>query len=169
VAIGGDQGYAVPDEIKKASQATRLINLFRSVMYFSVAYVQFINLECLQPGSTVPCDTMLVYVPLFLGLLDSVMVLWSTRTMTRRFWQVAFLVAVLAIFISMNSLTPIFQSRTPYTSLQTAMIVLGSLVFVVSVIELLLYRNKLIEKKFSFQVSPREIEIRTYVLNSAKF
>ncbi|MHA1907744.1 MAG: hypothetical protein ACW98Y_10660 [Candidatus Thorarchaeota archaeon] len=162
MALGEDKGYSTPSEDEGSSLLTRLINVFRVVMYFSVAYVQFIHLECLQPEATVQCDTMLVYVPLFLGLLDSVMVLWSTRR-TKRFWQVAFLVATLAILVSANSLIAIFQSPTPYTSLQVAMIILGGLVFFVSTIELLLYRNKFIQKQFSFEAFQPTTEIRTYL------
>ncbi len=130
-------------------------------MYFSVAFVQFVNLECLQPGSTTPCDTMLVYVPLFLGLLDSVMVIWSTR-MTKRFWQVAFLVSVLAILVSVNSLVPIFQMIDSFTSLQSAMLVLGGGVFLVTVMELVFFRDVHLRKQYSLEPVQPNADIRTY-------
>ncbi len=130
-------------------------------MYFSVAYVQFIYLECLQLESTAPCDTMLVFVPIFLGCLDSVMILWSTR-MTKRFWQVAFLVAVLAIGVSINSLIPIFQLNPPYSPLQIAMIILAGLVLFISIIELLYYREGFAKKQYSIEAFQQTGEIRTY-------
>ena len=82
--------------------------------------------------------------------------------MTKRFWQVAFLVSVLAIFVSINSLIPIFQSNQPYSSLETAMIVLGGLVLFVSIIELLLYREGFEKKQYSLEAFQEITEIRTY-------
>ncbi|MFW9851160.1 MAG: hypothetical protein ACFFF4_18690 [Candidatus Thorarchaeota archaeon] len=161
VSVVGDSKYFLPVELEKSSLLTRLINIIRVVAYFSVAYIQFIHLECLQPESTVPCDTMLVYVPIFLGCLDSVMILWSTR-MTKRFWQVAFLVSVLAIAVSINSLIPIFQSTPPYSFLQTAMIVLAGLVLFISIIELLYYREGFEKKRYSMEAFQQTGEIRTY-------
>lgn len=163
VVIGGEKEYPGPSEIHQSSHIVRLINLTRVVMYFSVAFVQFVHLECLQPEAIAPCDTMLVYVPLFLGLLDSLMVIWSTR-ITKRFWQVAFLVSILAILVSANSLMPLFPMSDPITSLQSAMLLLGGAVFVVSTVELIFFRGVHLQKTFSFETetSSPNSEIRTY-------
>jgi hypothetical protein len=144
-----------------SSLVSRLINLSRVVMYFSVAFVQYINLDCLQQGSTTPCDAMLVYVPLFLGLLDSVMVIWSD-VMTKRFWQVAFLVSVLAVLVSLNTLIPIFQMTDPHTSLQSAMLVFGSGIILVSVLEMIFFIGVYLRKQYSMDASQPESSIRTY-------
>ena len=159
--IGGEKGYSTPSETNHSSLVIRLVNLSRVVMYFSVAFVQFVNLECLQPGSTTPCDTMLVYVPLFLALLDSFMVIWSTR-MSKQFWQTAFLVSVLAILVSVNSLVPIFQMIDPLSSLQSAMLVLGGGVLLVSVMELIIFRNVQLRKQYVVEAIQPKKEIRTY-------
>jgi len=163
IVEGVDQGIVTKSESHHTPLIVRLINLSRVVMYFSVAFVQFVYLECLQPEAIAPCDTMLVYVPLFLGLLDSFMVIWSTR-ITKRFWQVAFVVSILAILVSANSLMPLFPMSDPLTSLQSAMLVLGGAVFVVSTVELIFFRGVHLQKTFSFETettSP-DSEIRTY-------
>jgi uncharacterized membrane protein YpjA len=82
--------------------------------------------------------------------------------MTKRFWQVAFLVSVLAIFVSINSLIPIFQSHQPYSSLQTAMVALGGLVLFISIIELLMYREGIAKKQYSMEALQPSGEVRTY-------
>ncbi|MDF1540180.1 MAG: hypothetical protein P1Q69_14900 [Candidatus Thorarchaeota archaeon] len=133
------------------------------MMYFAVAYVQFTHLECLQPEASVPCDTMLVFVPLFLGILDSAMAFWSANV-TKRFWQAAFLVSVLAILVSANSLFPLVWTHDPYTSLQSAMLILGGGVFILSMIDLITLKGIHLQRTFDFerkQPVPSS-EIRTY-------
>ncbi|MCK5151295.1 MAG: hypothetical protein KAQ65_05635 [Candidatus Thorarchaeota archaeon] len=82
--------------------------------------------------------------------------------MSKRFWQTAFLVSVLAILVSVNSLVPIFQMIDPLSSLQSAMLVLGGGVLLVSVMELIIFRNVQLRKQYVVEAIQPKKEIRTY-------
>jgi len=80
----------------------RLVNFSRVIIYIAAALVQFnLLVDCINASGN--CDWMIVLIPLFLGLWDFVMGLWSFKPSTR-FWNIAFLVPVVSLAVAINSI-----------------------------------------------------------------
>jgi hypothetical protein len=109
----------------------KLINLSRIPMYFSVAWMQYLwYIDCIRGPTPASCNVWNFAVPMYLGILDILMGLWSLRP-SRGYWSSVVLVSVLAIGISANSILPIIRG----ISFNMPMMIMGSLVLAVSLIE----------------------------------
>jgi len=138
------------DKKKKRIRTVRLLNLFRVVMYSSVVVVQSLRLGFVwfSPLGFVLWmfymfvlgqDLMLVLAPLLLALLDVLLMVWSTRP-SRGFTVAAQFVSLIAILISLNALIPLVTGSTISSTYQITMLVLGTSVLLISVLDIILQR-----------------------------
>ena len=112
----------------------RLVNFSRVFLYFSAAWVQaIVAWECVNTPY-MRCTLMIVVVPLFLGLWDFVMGLWSIKPSTR-FWNIAFIVPIVSIAVAINTIAPILPTVS-YSEVDAIMLGLSLLVLLVSFIEI---------------------------------
>ena len=138
----------------------RLVNFSRVLIYFAAAWVQStVLIECMN---SIPpqCDFMIVLVPVFLGLWDFAMALWSIKPSTR-FWNIAFLVPLVSIAVAINTIAPILVISS-LTIVETIMLGLSVIVILISVIEIYALRKvaRFWIRKINRNVSVDEV--RTY-------
>ncbi len=147
------------EEGNSGESLVRLVNFSRVLIYIIAALVQFDFLViCFNESGN--CDWMIVLVPLFLGLWDFVMGLWSMKPSTR-FWNVAFLVPVVSLAVAINSIMYLIFLIS-HTFHESVMFGLSIVVVLVSFIEFygLLQVIKSWNKKLDQNKSVDEI--RTY-------
>ncbi len=149
------------DKKNNSMLLVRLINIARIPMYFSVAWMQFLwYLECIRGPTPGLCNAWNYLVPMYLGILDVLMALWSAKP-KRGFWSAAVLVSLLAIGISVNSILPIIRG----TSSNIPMLIMGTLVLTVSLIEFIgLLKGRTKDRKLPEWVGYAKVEgeFRTY-------
>ncbi len=142
----GDEGV----DKKKRMRRVCLLNLSRVAMYSSVVVVQCLHLGFVWFSAWAfldwlfylyfsGSDLMLVLTPLLLALLDTLLMVWSTRP-SRGSMVAAQFVSLIAILISLNTLIPLVTSSTALSTYQMTMLVLGISVFLISVLDIILQR-----------------------------
>ncbi|MBN2229417.1 MAG: hypothetical protein JW779_07455 [Candidatus Thorarchaeota archaeon] len=129
---GDYEGNLKQYESNNGELLIRLVNLCRVLFYFTAAWVQYDPLiDCII--LTGNCDVMLVLVPLFLGILDFAMIVWSRKASTK-FWNIALIIPIISIAVAINTISPLvfLLSRTIP---ETIMLSLSIAVLLVSIIE----------------------------------
>ncbi|MHA1615601.1 MAG: hypothetical protein ACTSYJ_12210 [Candidatus Thorarchaeota archaeon] len=146
-------------EGNKGESLVRLVNFSRVIIYIAAALVQFnLLIDCINASGN--CDWMIVLIPLFLGIWDFVMGLWSLKPSTR-FWNIAFLVPVVSLIAAIRTIMSLVFM--PSLSLhETIMLDLSIVVVLLSFIEF--YGLREVTKSWNKKLSlNRPVdEIRTY-------
>ena len=107
-----------------------IINIIRAMMYFLVVGVQIVH--CFTGGT--PCSAMIVLVPLFLGVMDTILIWGSARdTMGVRIGAIA--LAAVSITVAIDTLAPILYGPRPLTDYLFFMYYLSLGIIFVSIIE----------------------------------
>ncbi|TFG95466.1 hypothetical protein E4H12_13190 [Candidatus Thorarchaeota archaeon] len=138
----------------------RLVNFSRVFIYLAAVWVQATVLIGHMNSIPPRYDIMIVAVPLFLGLWDLVMAIWSVKPSTR-FWNIAFIVPLVSIAVAINTIAPLLAMLS-LPVVETIMLGLSLLVILVSVIEIYALRKVMsswirkIDRNFSVD------ELRTY-------
>ena len=137
----------------------RLVNFSRVIIYITAALVQYnLLIDCINISGN--CDLMMVLIPLFLGLWDLVMGLWSLRPSTR-FWNIAFLVPVVSLIAAIRTIISLMF--VPSLALhETIMLDLSIVVVLVSFIEF--YGLRQVTRSWIRKLDQNQSvdEIRTY-------
>lgn len=147
------------EEGNSGESLVRLVNFSRVLIYIVAALIQFTLLaDCITTSGN--CDWMIVLVPLFLGLWDFIMGLWSLKPSTR-FWNIAFLVPVVSLAVAINTIMPLIFLPSHILH-EIIMLYLSFVIILVSFIEFygLLQVIKSWNKKLNQNKSVDEI--RTY-------
>lgn len=119
-------------EGNKGESLVRLVNFSRVIIYITAALVQYnLLVDCINTSGN--CDLTMVLIPLFLGLWDLVMGLWSLKPSTR-FWNIAFLVPVVSIIAAIRTIMSLMFMPS-LTLHETIMLNLSIVVVIVSFIE----------------------------------
>ena len=143
-----------------------LVNISRVFIYFAAAWVQSTLLVEYMNAIPPRYDISLVTVPLLLGMWDFVMAFWSIKPSTR-FWNIAFIVPIVSITVSINTIAPLLTLLSLSTH-DAIMLGLSLLVILVSFIEIIALRRVMsswirkIDRSFSGDKSANEF--RTYDL-----
>ena len=140
----------------------RLVNFSRVFIYFAAAWVQsIVLLECMK--NTPPrCDFMIVSVPVFLGLWDFVMAIWSIKP-SARFWNIAILVPLVSLAVAINTVAPLLLLAS-LSAVETIMLLLSLTVILVSIVEILALRKVVRYWIRKIDRNSSVDEIRTYDL-----
>jgi len=137
----------------------RLVNFSRVIIYIAAALVQFnLLVDCMNTSSN--CDLTMMLIPLFLGLWDFVMGLWSLKPSTR-FWNIAFLVPVVSLIAAINTIRSLIFMLS-LTLHETIMLFLSIVVVLVSFVEF--YGLRQVTRSWDKKLFPNKSvnEIRTY-------
>jgi len=146
-------------DVEDESEVIRVTNLLRVVIYFLAVWIQIpIYLACISESTTSLCDMGLVLVPVVLAILDSFLVLWSTRP-SSGFRIAAALLSIAAIAIAIGTVVPFFLN----VDYIIPMAILGFGIIGVSLVELAkligAFRNQ--TTTLAFEAQP-ENGTRTY-------
>ncbi len=137
----------------------RLVNFTRVIIYITAALVQYnLLVDCINTSGN--CDLTMVLIPLFLGLWDLGMGLWSLNPSTR-FWNIAFIVPVVSLIAAINTIRSLIFMLS-LTLHETIMLYLSIAVVLVSFIEF--YGLRQVTKSWDKKLFPNKSvnEIRTY-------
>jgi hypothetical protein len=135
-------------ETKEGSEDTniiRWINTGRIPLYLFVIWIQFSKFQlCINDGSS-SCDIMTIFVPLFLMLLDVIVVAESSSKVSG-FKGFAFLVSLLSLAIALHTAQPLYHGLLSgylhyFVSDDYAMFGLAIAVASLSLIELVWFIN----------------------------
>jgi len=119
-------------EGNKGESLVRLVNFSRVLIYITAALVQYnLLIYCINTSGN--CDLTMVLIPMFLGIWDLVMGLWSLKPSTR-FWNIAFLVPVVSIIAAIRTIMSLMFMPS-LTLHETIMLALSIVVVLVSIIE----------------------------------
>ena len=146
-------------EGNKGESLVRLVNFSRVIIYIAAALVQFnLLIDCINASGN--CDWMIVLIPLFLGIWDFVMGLWSLKPSTR-FWNIAFLVPVVSLIAAINTIRSLIFMLS-LTLHETIMLFLSIVVVLVSFVEF--YGLRQVTRSWDKKLFPNKSvnEIRTY-------
>jgi len=146
-------------EGNKGESLVRLVNFSRVIIYIAAALVQFnLLIDCINASGN--CDWMIVLIPLFLGIWDFVMGLWSLKPSTR-FWNIAFLVPDVSLIAAINTIRSLIFMLS-LTLHETIMLFLSIVVVLVSFVEF--YGLRQVTRSWDKKLFPNKSvnEIRTY-------
>lgn len=146
-------------EGNKGESLVRLVNFSRVIIYITAALVQYnLLVDCINTSGN--CDLTMLLIPLFLGLWDFVMGLWSLKPSTR-FWNIAFLVPVVSLIAAIRTIMSLVFMPS-LTLHETIMLDLSIVVVLVSFIEF--YGLRQVTKSWNKKLGlNRPVdEIRTY-------
>jgi hypothetical protein len=136
-------------EIEERSEGTnviRWINTGRIPLYIFVIWIQFSKYQLCISGSSSSCDIMIIFVPLFLMLLDVVLVAESSHN-SSGFKAFAFMVSFLSLSIAIHTLQPYITILSGYmhsfASDDVAMFELALSVAILSFIEIIWFINEM--------------------------
>ncbi len=143
----------------KGESLVRLVNFSRVIIYFIAALVQYnLLVDCINTSGN--CDLTMVLIPLFLGLWDLAMGLWSLKPSTL-FWNIAFLVPVVSLIAAIRTIMSLVFMPS-FTLHETIMLDLSIVVVLVSFIEF--YGLRQVTRSWVKKLDQNQSvdEIRTY-------
>ncbi len=146
-------------EVERSATAkgVKIINTIRAMMYFLVVGVQIVH--CNTDGVT--CGVMIVSVPLFLGVLDSLLIWWSGRDTTGVKFG-AIILAIVSIGVAIDTLVPIYHGPGLLTDYLFFLFYLAIAIIVISIVELAVVAFDLASPKESLDDLRFPSSIRTY-------
>jgi hypothetical protein len=134
------------EERREGTNVIRWINTGRIPLYIFVIWIQISKYQpCISDGSS-SCDIMTILVPLFLMLLDVVLVAESSHY-SSGFKVFAFMVSLLSLSIAIHTLQPYITILSGYlhsfASDDVAMFELALSVAILSFIEIIWFINEM--------------------------
>jgi len=144
-------------ERSKTVKRVMIINIIRAMIYFLVVGVQVVHCN-IEVSS---CDVLIVLVPLFLGVMDTILIWVSGRDTTGvRFGSIS--LSIVSIIVAIDTLAPIIYGSGPITDYLYLMFYLSFGVIIMSTFEFILVFFDLASLKESLEDLRVSNSIGTY-------
>jgi hypothetical protein len=144
-------------ELSTTVKLVKGINILRAMIYFFVVGVQLVHCST----EIISCGAMIVLVPLFLGVMDSLLIWASGRdTMGVKFGSIS--LSIVSIIVAFNTLTPILYGSGPITDYLYFMFYLSFGVIIMSALEIIVVFFDLASPKESLEDLRFSSSTRTY-------